>query len=200
MSFISTRQLALRLAPWALPVALLVAWQGAVVFGLLSTRILPAPSAVLSAGWELLASGEIWTHLAISGWRAGVGFAIGGGIGFIIRELAANGLLHTDILTVSGQSLLDYAVDPVLDDAGALSFVPSPEVTRDEAMLRPVSAAFQPDTGAGISRKDRSNSACRNSSSACRNANSASRSCTAVLATGLLISMATRRDSPSFSR
>lgn len=74
-------------------------------------------------------------------------FHAAGGIGFIIRDLAANGLLHTDILTVSGQSLLDYAVDPVLDDAGALAFVPSPEVTRDEAMLRPVSAAFQPDGG-----------------------------------------------------
>jgi phosphogluconate dehydratase len=74
-------------------------------------------------------------------------FHAAGGIGFTIRELAGAGLLHTDILTVSGQSLLDYAVEPVLDEAGALGFVPSPEVTRDEAMLRPVSAAFQPDGG-----------------------------------------------------
>ncbi len=74
-------------------------------------------------------------------------FHAAGGIGFIIRELGQNGLLHTDIMTVSGQSLLDYAVDPVLDEAGTLSFVPSPEVTRDEAMLRPVAKAFQPDGG-----------------------------------------------------
>jgi phosphogluconate dehydratase len=74
-------------------------------------------------------------------------FHAAGGIGFTIRELAGAGLLHTDILTVSGQSLLDYAVEPVLDEAGALSFVPSPEVTRDEAMLRPVAQAFQPDGG-----------------------------------------------------
>ncbi|MAF60883.1 MULTISPECIES: phosphogluconate dehydratase [Pseudomonadota] len=74
-------------------------------------------------------------------------FHAAGGIGFVIRELAGAGLLHTDILTVSGQSLLDYAVDPVLDDAGALAFVPSPEATRDEAMLRPVAQAFQPDGG-----------------------------------------------------
>lgn len=74
-------------------------------------------------------------------------FHAAGGIGFTIRELAGAGLLHTDILTVSGDSLLDYAVEPVLDEAGALGFVPSPEVTRDEAMLRPVSAAFQPDGG-----------------------------------------------------
>ncbi|HAW39855.1 MAG TPA: aliphatic sulfonate ABC transporter permease, partial [Pseudomonas sp.] len=38
MTFISLGQ---RLAPWALPVALLAVWQGAVVLGLLSTRILP---------------------------------------------------------------------------------------------------------------------------------------------------------------
>jgi len=61
MTFISLGQ---RLAPWALPVALLAVWQGAVVLGLLSTRILPAPSAVLASGWELLGSGELWTHLA----------------------------------------------------------------------------------------------------------------------------------------
>jgi phosphogluconate dehydratase len=74
-------------------------------------------------------------------------FHAAGGIGFIIRELGQNGLLHTDIMTVSGQSLLDYAVDPVLDDAGALGFTPAPETTRDEAMLRSVAQAFQPDGG-----------------------------------------------------
>ncbi len=74
-------------------------------------------------------------------------FHAAGGIGFIIRELGQSGLLHTDIMTVSGQSLLDYAVDPVLDDAGALGFTPAPETTRDEAMLRPVAKAFQPDGG-----------------------------------------------------
>ncbi len=74
-------------------------------------------------------------------------FHAAGGIGFIIRELGQSCLLHTDIMTVSGQSLLDYAVEPVLDDAGALGFTPAPETTRDEAMLRPVAQAFQPDGG-----------------------------------------------------
>lgn len=76
--------LALRAAPWALPVLLLTVWQVAVSTGFLSSRILPAPSAVLAAGWELLRSGEIWSHLAISGWRAGIGFAIGGGLGLLL--------------------------------------------------------------------------------------------------------------------
>ncbi|MCP6640609.1 aliphatic sulfonate ABC transporter permease SsuC, partial [Klebsiella pneumoniae] len=56
----------------------------AVSAGWLSTRILPAPSAVVSAGVELVRSGEIWTHLAISGWRAGLGFVIGGSIGLVL--------------------------------------------------------------------------------------------------------------------
>ena len=67
-----------RLAPWALPVLLLAVWQLSVSAGWLSTRILPAPVAVLEAGVSLVRSGEIWTHLAISGWRAALGFTIGG--------------------------------------------------------------------------------------------------------------------------
>ena len=71
------------LAPWALPVLLLAVWQLSVSAGWLSTRILPAPIAVIEAGVSLVQSGEIWKHLAISGWRAGVGFVIGGGIGLV---------------------------------------------------------------------------------------------------------------------
>ncbi|OTF04797.1 alkanesulfonate transporter permease subunit, partial [Pseudomonas aeruginosa] len=78
-----SKRLAERLAPWALPLVLLAVWQAAVEFGWLSSRILPAPSAVLEAGWALLRSGEIWQHLAISGWRAAIGFLIGGAIGLV---------------------------------------------------------------------------------------------------------------------
>ena len=46
------------LAPWALPVALVAVWQLAVQTGWLSSRILPAPSAVLAAGYRLARSGE----------------------------------------------------------------------------------------------------------------------------------------------
>ena len=42
-----SKRLAERLAPWALPLVLLAVWQAAVEFGWLSSRILPAPSAVL---------------------------------------------------------------------------------------------------------------------------------------------------------
>ncbi len=76
--------LAQRFAPFLLPVTLLVAWQISVEFGWLSNRILPAPSSVITAGWSLIASGELWQHLAISGWRALIGFAIGGSIGLVL--------------------------------------------------------------------------------------------------------------------
>ena len=94
-----------RLAPWALPVALLAIWQIAVVAGLLSTRILPAPSAVLEAGWALLASGEIWTHLAISGWRAVIGFAIGGSLGLVLGFVTG--------LSRWGERLLDSSMQMI---------------------------------------------------------------------------------------
>ncbi|MBV8658375.1 MAG: aliphatic sulfonate ABC transporter permease SsuC [Burkholderiales bacterium] len=70
-----------RTLPWLVPVALLVLWQLAAQAGWLSQRILPAPSDVLKAAWQLSASGELWQHLRISTVRALSGFAIGGGIG-----------------------------------------------------------------------------------------------------------------------
>jgi sulfonate transport system permease protein len=94
-----------RLAPWALPVALLAIWQGAVAAGWLSTRILPAPSAVLEAGWALLKSGEIWTHLAISGQRAAIGFAIGGGLGLLLGFITG--------LSNWGERFLDSSVQMI---------------------------------------------------------------------------------------
>ncbi|EHD20867.1 MULTISPECIES: aliphatic sulfonate ABC transporter permease SsuC [Brenneria] len=75
---------ATRLTPWLIPLLLIAVWQGAVTAGWLSTRILPAPGAVLKAGWTLAYSGELWQHLAISSWRAAVGFGIGGGIGLLL--------------------------------------------------------------------------------------------------------------------
>ncbi|HRP24388.1 aliphatic sulfonate ABC transporter permease SsuC [Thauera sp.] len=71
-----------RIGPWLVPVAILAGWQLAAQLGWLSTRILPAPSAVLAAGWSLAASGELLTHMQASFARAAIGFAIGGGIGF----------------------------------------------------------------------------------------------------------------------
>ena len=78
------------LAPWALPVALLLGWQLASHFGFLSSRILPEPWAVAKAFWTLAESGELWLHLKTSLWRATVGFGIGAGLGLLLGLLTGS--------------------------------------------------------------------------------------------------------------
>src|ERR1700754_153392 len=73
-----------RAAPWIVPLAILVAWELAARSGVLSTRVLPEPLAVLKAAWSLIQSGEMWADVKVSTWRALSGFAIGGGIGFVL--------------------------------------------------------------------------------------------------------------------
>jgi sulfonate transport system permease protein len=78
------------LVQWALPLALIAGWQAASLAGLIPLRILPAPTDVAMAGWKLVLSGELVNNICVSFWRAIVGFAIGGGIGFAFG--LANGL------------------------------------------------------------------------------------------------------------
>ena len=80
-------RLAAALAPWALPILLIVVWQAAAHTGLLSSRILPEPWAVATAFWNLAESGELWTHLKVSLWRALAGFAVGAGLGLLLGLL-----------------------------------------------------------------------------------------------------------------
>ncbi|QNA87700.1 aliphatic sulfonate ABC transporter permease SsuC [Massilia sp. Dwa41.01b] len=84
------RGLAAALAGWALPVALVLGWQLAAQLGWLSSRILPAPWQVLTAFWSLAESGELWTHLRTSLWRATVGFGLGGGLGLLLGLLTGS--------------------------------------------------------------------------------------------------------------
>ena len=78
------------LAPWALPVALIVLWQLAARLGWLSSRILPEPWAVAKAFWTLAESGELWTNLRVSLWRAVSGFVIGGSLGLVFGLLTGS--------------------------------------------------------------------------------------------------------------
>ena len=73
-------------------------------------------------------------------------FEHAGGIGFVIRELLAAGMLHRDILTVAGKDLGDYGFQPVLDGV-AVKWQPSPTASRDDSILRPVATPFSPDGG-----------------------------------------------------
>lgn len=79
-----TRHTLSRLAPWLVPFAILIAWELAAKSGTLSARILPEPLAVVKAAWTLIQSGEMWTDVKVSTWRAVSGFAVGGGIGLAL--------------------------------------------------------------------------------------------------------------------
>lgn len=67
------------LLPWLFPIGLIVLWQIASSTGLLESRILPAPTAVVTAFWNLLLSGELWKHVQVSAGRALLGLMLGGG-------------------------------------------------------------------------------------------------------------------------
>jgi sulfonate transport system permease protein len=84
---LSFRRLLAPLAPWALPVLLIVAWQAASRAGLLSTRILPEPLAVAHAFGDLAVSGELWMHVRVSLWRAAAGFGLGAALGLALGLL-----------------------------------------------------------------------------------------------------------------
>ncbi|TDQ37722.1 ABC transporter permease subunit [Aureibacillus halotolerans] len=75
------------LLPWFIPLLLIIFWQIFGMLGLISERVLPTPIAVVQAGIEKLVSGELLSAVSISAMRAFVGFAIGGGIGFLFGLL-----------------------------------------------------------------------------------------------------------------
>ena len=70
--------------PWILPFLLLLVWQILSSDGVISSRILPSPLAVLKAFLTLAMTGELFDHVIISLERALTGFLIGGLIGFLL--------------------------------------------------------------------------------------------------------------------
>jgi sulfonate transport system permease protein len=72
------------LVPYIVPVLLLSSWYVLSTTGVLPTRILPAPGAVLAAAATLVRSGDLARDLAVSAGRAGAGLAIGGSAGFLL--------------------------------------------------------------------------------------------------------------------
>jgi sulfonate transport system permease protein len=78
------------LLSWAVPVLTIAAWEISARAGWLSTRVLPAPSAVLEAAWTLTLSGELWTHVKVSAGRALAGLAIGGNLGLALGLLTGS--------------------------------------------------------------------------------------------------------------
>lgn len=79
-----------KLLTWLLPVLLIVVWELAARAGLLSARLLPAPSAIALAFVASVRDGTLWANTLISTERAMKGLAIGGSIGFLFGMV--NGL------------------------------------------------------------------------------------------------------------
>jgi len=90
---------------FALPAVVLIAWELASASGWLSTRVLPAPLAVLRAFWTLSLSGEIWHHVAVSTWRALSGFALGGSLALVLGLLTGSSRAAETLLDSTLQML-----------------------------------------------------------------------------------------------
>jgi phosphogluconate dehydratase len=73
-------------------------------------------------------------------------FHASGGMGFLIRELLAGGLLHGDVLTAGGSALQNYAQEPFLAD-GKLVWRDTPARSLDPDVLRPAGNPFESDGG-----------------------------------------------------
>jgi len=97
--------LAKQAMPWVFPAVLLIVWQWASSAGILPSRFLPSPRAVVSSFIELSVSGELWMHVRVSTLRALSGFVVGGGLGLLLGLLTgslrwAETLLDTTIQMV----------------------------------------------------------------------------------------------------
>ena len=99
------KRLGQRTLPWLVPVVLVTFWQVASVTGWLESRILPAPTAVLSAFWSLLISGELWHHVKISAGRALLGLLVGGGLGLLLGLLNGSSRIASNLLDTTLQMI-----------------------------------------------------------------------------------------------
>ena len=95
----------------ASPLALVALWQIASVTGLLSPRVLAAPSDIIATAARLIASGDLITGLAVSFLRVAAGFSIAVVVGITLALL-------------SGLSRLGEAViDPPIQMLKAMPFL-----------------------------------------------------------------------------
>ena len=77
-------------------------------------------------------------------------FQAAGGPAYVIRELLDAGLMHEDVLTVSGSSLRDFTRMPGLQADGAVCWQDLPAQSGDEGVLRPASAPFSASGGLAL--------------------------------------------------
>lgn len=68
----------------ASPLLLLAIWEMAAVVGWMDIRFFPAPSAIFIGLWQMLMTGELWTHISVSVTRIVIGFVAGAIPGIVI--------------------------------------------------------------------------------------------------------------------
>ena len=90
---------------FASPLALVALWQAASMAGLISPRVLAAPSAVLSTAWTLLIGGDLVTNMAVSLQRVVLGLLIGVFVGTVTALSAGLSRLGEDIVDAPMQML-----------------------------------------------------------------------------------------------
>jgi NitT/TauT family transport system permease protein len=78
-----------RLLYFISPIGLILLWQGLLMAGIGDRRFVPAPSDIAWRYWEMLASGELAQHAAVTLYRVFAGFFIGSIPGVVIGLLMA---------------------------------------------------------------------------------------------------------------
>ncbi|WP_024459772.1 phosphogluconate dehydratase [Marinimicrobium sp. LS-A18] len=64
-----------------------------------------------------------------------------GGMGFLIRSLLSEGLMHEDVTTIMGKGMSHFAKEPFLE-GDKIEWRDAPEKSLDEDVLRPAGSAF----------------------------------------------------------
>ncbi|GAB6432245.1 ABC transporter permease [Bacillus luti] len=88
-----------------IPIIVLIIWQLAGVFDLVSKTVLPTPLDIFLAFQALIKTGELFGHLSISVFRAAAGFFIGGSLGIILGTIVGFSTRSEQYLDPSVQML-----------------------------------------------------------------------------------------------
>jgi phosphogluconate dehydratase len=73
-------------------------------------------------------------------------FHAAGGVGFVMRSLLENGLLHDDVNTILGHGLMNFTKEPGVEN-GKLSWREGAKESLNTGIVRPVSDPFKPEGG-----------------------------------------------------
>jgi sulfonate transport system permease protein len=72
------------LLSWIAPVTVVIVWEILARAGWISPQVLPAPDKIIATAIKLTTTGGLLNDLGVSLLRAAAGFAIGGGVGFVL--------------------------------------------------------------------------------------------------------------------